>query len=488
MEEASLIPDARAFSPRSIRLTLAGILLAGLLLRLYQLSTDSFWVDEVGVALAARAATFARMLEIAHGHIMAMPLDYTVAWLVGRLTVSEVSLRLPAVLWGTLSILIAYLLFSRLGTPRIGLLAALILALSPFHVQYSQEARFYSPLVFFYLLATWLLLRAAERPTPRNWTAFTAAMVIGILFHVYVVLVLITGAGWLWISLRDSVSAKRRVYFIRSASFVLMSFIAALLFFGSFTGYDIPLLSFGSSLLELITTGLGWVPFYPGAVTAWLFGGVCAILGLAGIGSAIRRSMISMAATLLFALIAQLSFIIGVDFLKHYFASPRQLLIGLPVMCFFTALGIEAVARRLFPRIGFRLPQLITIIALVVTLTSLPALENYYRGDKGRAREIAHFLLANWEPGEQVYFLPDFAAQAVAYYARQESGESPILAAFAFLDWNSITDVSISSGPAFLLTSYDLTVDQQAIIRSLKFKPVVLPEVISRYSYILWKR
>jgi hypothetical protein len=48
----------------------------GLTLRLFQIGSDGFWIDELAVAKAAYASTIPEVLSIVQSYVMAMPLDY----------------------------------------------------------------------------------------------------------------------------------------------------------------------------------------------------------------------------------------------------------------------------------------------------------------------------------------------------------------------------------------------------------------------------
>jgi hypothetical protein len=62
-----------------------------------------------------------------------------------------------------------------LGAPRVGLAAALLLALSPWHLRYSVEIRGYSTMLLTMLLALGSLLRALETGRWRWWLGFALA-------------------------------------------------------------------------------------------------------------------------------------------------------------------------------------------------------------------------------------------------------------------------------------------------------------------------
>ncbi|MFC7261027.1 glycosyltransferase family 39 protein [Streptomyces lutosisoli] len=96
---------------------------------------------------------------------------------------SPTALRLPEGLAMAASAGLLGLIGRQLFTRRAGLLAGLLFALVPTVTRYGQEARPYAFAVLFSLLATFLLLRALERPTLRIWTLYALAVSLTGLSH-----------------------------------------------------------------------------------------------------------------------------------------------------------------------------------------------------------------------------------------------------------------------------------------------------------------
>ena len=82
---------------------------------------------------------------------------------------TEMALRLPGALLGTASVWLIYCIGARVWFPAVGALAAVMLALHGFHIQWSQNARMYVPAAFLALLATWFLLAVADSSRRRRW-------------------------------------------------------------------------------------------------------------------------------------------------------------------------------------------------------------------------------------------------------------------------------------------------------------------------------
>ncbi len=148
------------------RLALPAVLLLALLVRLYRLDALSFWLDEVATLRFAHGSIFTIWGEDTHP-----PLYYALisGWrLLGE---SEYALRLSSVLLSLGSVAALHAAGVALGGRLTGLLAGVLLALSPMALQFAQELRMYALLecsVALGLLGLVRLLRdpAAVAATP----------------------------------------------------------------------------------------------------------------------------------------------------------------------------------------------------------------------------------------------------------------------------------------------------------------------------------
>jgi mannosyltransferase len=477
------------------------IIALGFVLRIHQLGHDSFWIDEVGVAVAVSANTIPDMLGHKYWHVMSMPLDYVVLWFVARLGTSEFLLRLPAALWGTLAIPATYLLVSRLKNDIVALWTAILLALSPFHVQYSQEARFYTSLVFFYILSHLLLYKAVTHSNLKAWTGYTIITILGVYFHVFVILTLITGFLWSWFVRPSKASGSRhRIYFILSSIIILGFFLVAVFTFGTAYTYDIPLLIDSNSIISILAIGFGWLPFFPGQSYApYYLGAICLLFAVSGVVQALRQPR-SFDLLLLVSINAQITAIITMNILRSYFILPRQFIILLPILLYFTAMGLVNFAQFLVGLFNITLsnlkitlsPMRVAILAqlssiVILALLALPALQNYYQSDKGQAREIAGYLQTVWQPGDTVLVIPDFELQ-YHYYLARDDPDDPILAAVYGSTWDRLEQDSDYSKTTYLIAPVPISEDQQQLIDALSFDIVRQPDIISQYSRQVWRR
>ncbi|MBI3741773.1 MAG: glycosyltransferase family 39 protein [Chloroflexi bacterium] len=91
---------------------------------------------------------------------------------------SELAIRFFSVFFGTATVALTYALATRLFDARVGARAALIAALAPFAVHYSQEVRMYALVIFLGALATYLFARLLEKETRARWVGFFSAMLL----------------------------------------------------------------------------------------------------------------------------------------------------------------------------------------------------------------------------------------------------------------------------------------------------------------------
>jgi uncharacterized membrane protein len=173
---------------RDAKLMLWGIIALGAALRLISLGAKSFWLDEIASVVIARMPgnSFWHWLWTEEGN---MALYYVMLrpWL--DIHLGEGTVRLLSVLPGIASVAMMYLLGARLFGRNLGLLAALLLALSTCSVVYSQEARGYSWLLLGVIVSTYLFVQLIERPTYAMACAYALAAGVTFYFHYFGLLV-----------------------------------------------------------------------------------------------------------------------------------------------------------------------------------------------------------------------------------------------------------------------------------------------------------
>ena len=197
-------------------------LIIGLLafaLRVYRLGYQSLWYDEGFSAYLARSP-LAELIDYRgmdpHPPLHAVSLGLWTS-LAGD---SEVALRFPSALAGTVGVILVFRLGASLLGSQTGTYAALLAAVNPFLIYYAQEARPYSFLLALSLGSTILLVHlvrprpthpsTSSRPRPGEspaetgrmelgrWAAYVAVTALALWSHYFAVFTL-AGHWFLWL-------------------------------------------------------------------------------------------------------------------------------------------------------------------------------------------------------------------------------------------------------------------------------------------------
>ena len=143
------------------------ILLLAALLRVYAISLYPLAGDEYD-SLASAKALGLNWNSIIYSGFMHF-------WI--RLGTSELWLRLPSAIFGTITVAILFRVGERLGGWRTAVVAGLIAAISPFNLYHSQELRFYS--FFMFASAAFMLATIRYVDKPRTTGARAAVLITG---------------------------------------------------------------------------------------------------------------------------------------------------------------------------------------------------------------------------------------------------------------------------------------------------------------------
>ncbi len=169
---------------------LALITLLALGLRLYHLDAQSLWYDEAFSAYLA-AMSPAEIAARTAADIQPPLYYYLLHGWIGWMGDDEIGLRSLSLLFGLLTVPLIYAVTVELFRSSLaGLLAALLLAVSPLHIWYGQEARMYTLLTFLGLLSGYLLLLLTGRELSRGkqaalWLAYALTGIAAIYTHYF---------------------------------------------------------------------------------------------------------------------------------------------------------------------------------------------------------------------------------------------------------------------------------------------------------------
>lgn len=461
-------------------LILGSILLLALGLRIYQISQDSLWYDEAGVVLAAQASTAVETLKIAQTHVAAMPFNYLQTRFLLLFGDQEGWLRLPSAFWGTLAVLALYWLAKDLTSEKTALIAAALFAVHPFHIQYSQELRFYASGSFFYLIGTVLLLRAFKKDRLKDWAWAAVVILLGAYdfpftvfawFNALVIAVCLSGTG---------PQIRRRLFHLGLTGLAVgLLFLPGYLLFGRIGTFSYD--PSAANAVRSLMIGMGWLPMnYSVGNTPLWFGALLflgAVIGLVVNVRARRWGLLGW----LGAVVIEIGIILAADFASNYFAAPRQFLAFLPVGLLLSA-SVPAAWMDLAHPVGMRVSDLRqravflkinrvlgSLCLAVVLLTAIPALHHYYQAPKSYAREVTSVLVERLTSTDKVYIVPRYEPLVFRYYTAKQ-GYPYQEEQWIGLQRDDLAQQNFGSGTSYLITHNDWTDEQEELIFNLGFQ------------------
>jgi uncharacterized membrane protein len=241
------------------------------------LAAKSLWFDETYSVFVARqpVVEIPRLLRSYDTH---PPLYYVLlhSWIT-LFGSGEAAVRIPSVLASLGTILLTFFLGRRLAGNRVGILAAGLLAVSPFQVMAAQEARMYAFLTLFTVGASYALWLALEEAAWRRWAAYAIFMAMALYTHYFAALLVLAQAAYIAVFEPSRENRRQWLFWVAVAAALYLP--------------NVPLLA------PQILTARAWPdirpPFGLAALTDLLgmlsFGG-----GLFGMGSYFKRGALSL--------------------------------------------------------------------------------------------------------------------------------------------------------------------------------------------------
>jgi mannosyltransferase len=218
------------------------ITLLGAALRLFHLGSQSLWLDE-SLSLVFASVSLKDSMEAILADGVHPPLYYLVLRLFLLMGQSEEIARLPSAIFGILTIPLVYEIGRLCSDQKVGLVSALFLSLSPFHVWFSQDARMYAMATFLTLASVYFFLRLLQGDNWRWWMGFVVCTALGYYTHYFTFFIALTEFTYLLITFRNHYKLFRKWTLAQVVAFLpLIPWLVAI-----FTR-------------EMSSFGIGWVP------------------------------------------------------------------------------------------------------------------------------------------------------------------------------------------------------------------------------------
>lgn len=177
---------------------LVGVLALAALLRLVTLGRQSLWFDEAFTPThVLHSGLGATLRAVAHTE-NTPPLYYIVDWAWTRvLGTGEVALRSLSAVAGLALVGVAWWVGRELHSRRCGLILALLVAVNPLYLWYSQEARAYALFALLGAVSLGFFLRARRLDSGGSLAAWAIVCILALATHYFAAFLIIGEAAWL---------------------------------------------------------------------------------------------------------------------------------------------------------------------------------------------------------------------------------------------------------------------------------------------------
>ena len=427
---------------------LIGLTLVGFLLRFYNLGWNSLWLDEASTLGFARQS-LAGIWESTAGGEFNPPFFY---WLEHGMLLfgeSEFVLRFIPALLGVLTIPVMYLIGKEFMDQDVGIIAAALLAFSPFHIFYSQEARAYAPMLFFFSLALLFYLKANRSNEIRSWALFGIFSAVAFWTHFYVAVpiavlilhALVTSAGRIR---SDPRSVKNLA--IAVAAFVVASLPLLIVTAGLFLVRTSSAPTFGMQGFGVIYQTLFQISGFSDLILVPFI--ILFLLGVVYTWRKDRNGAFFLVFMMVLPLVASLILSSRMPMI------PRYLIYLLPVYF----VGIAS----LYPALSdlIKDQRMIYVAIVVAFLISTPFLATYYTTpQKNDWRGFSADLDGMTGEGDIIVVLPPYMAQPLDYYYSNTTDGTIELGANTGEDLDAIRDKYPDQHTYYIVTWDILAVD-----------------------------
>ena len=187
-------------------LVFPGILLLAVVARLWTLSREHAWFDEIAtVAFLNQSTLSAFLTEMQLNNPPVQPLypilEYYWAQVFGQ---SDWALRLFSLVPMLFTLYLVQLIAERVSSRRAGWIATFILATSHTHIYYSQEIRMYALVLACSVASIYSLIRIVDTGERRWWVMNVALTVVLVWTHILSVFFLVGGFIYIALSFKDT--------------------------------------------------------------------------------------------------------------------------------------------------------------------------------------------------------------------------------------------------------------------------------------------
>ncbi len=407
-------------------IVLLTILSIGLFLRIYDLGSESIWLDE-SASVKFASLNLSQIFFLSEKN----PPLYNIIlhWWINLFGDSEFSIRFPSVIYGSLSIFMMYKVGNQIFGKNVGVLGSLLLGLSVFHIRYSQEARMYSLSFLLTLLSMYFFIRFLKNRSYKFLISYILFSVLLMYSHIYGLFIIISQNIYLIVLFFSS----KELFRLNIKRWILTQFLLIILF--------IPWIKvFIAQTFGVVKSGF-WIPTpsllsivksfgaYSGGILLFLLFLILlsfSIIKYEGIGSIIdrrnvfksikgcyRKIRLSNINDILLLLV-WLSIPIILPFTISLFSTPiyatKYTIVASPAFYLLIAKGINNISHKYLKP---------TIIGIIIIFSLVYVRGYYINVDKEQWRDVANYVDTNAKNDDLLLFNASYCQQVFDYYSKK---------------------------------------------------------------------
>jgi len=409
---------------KSTWIIIAILFLAGIV-RIINISKESYWVDEI-LTVRQGQATLSTLSLYLKGE-MHMPLYIYLSWAwIHAFGTLEFATRIFSAIFGVLCVYIIYLIGKKMFNERIGVYAALLLTLSPIAIYYSQEARLYSMFMFIVLLSFYMFIKYLEKGERKYLIWYIIINILMLYTDIFAFVVL--GIHALYILIRNRNRLKEIFVALTISVLSLIPMIMTIILqYSNFDKSDKSWLlpSFGKIILMLI--------HYCGNIMLFITFLIISIIGIVIYTRHVKnqsnkKNIINNLTLLIIWAIIPIITVLILVVIQPLF-NERYLLFTLPAYILIIAFVISQ----------FKIKYQNILLILILILSTCALVIQYQTTNKDNWRGTAQFLKDNVKEGDYLLITPYYHQESLTYYYNPQCFKEIFMEHCNFVTKNIIT-------------------------------------------------
>lgn len=229
------------------RAAFLSLFILAIALRLYGLTSEVLWFDEIAAVTKAGLPTISEVWDKVLATETTPPLYYILLHFWLRVSSSTEWIRLSSTLMSLACFAATGLLAHRIGGRVLALLTCFLMTISQYQIYYAQETRTYAALMCLCVVSSMLLCKCFDEPFRRsNWFLYVVSATVGMHFHYCFFFTLLGHAGYvIW-----AVTSNRE---IRKQTWKALLVVSPILLLVAYLSAGILVIQRGQGLTE-------WIP------------------------------------------------------------------------------------------------------------------------------------------------------------------------------------------------------------------------------------